>query len=80
MVHREAILKGLNKHDQIKPVLQLESEMNSDIKELTSDIWQMKKVKADVAIFKNVNEKLVNQLIVTSDNACPISSIQGVNV
>ena len=65
MVHREAILKGLNKHDLIKPVLQLESEMNSDIKELTSDIWQMKKVKTDVAIVKNVNEKLVNQLIVT---------------
>ena len=41
--------------------------MNSDIKELTSEIrglvTQMKKVDADVAIVKNVNEKLVNQLI-----------------
>ena len=69
MVHTEATLKGLNKPDLIKLVLQLESEMNSDIKELTSEIRdlvvQMKKVEADVAIMKNVNEKLVNQLIET---------------
>ena len=43
--------------------------MNSDIKELTSEIRelvaQMKKVEADVAIVKNLNEKLVNQLIGT---------------
>ena len=43
--------------------------MNSDVKELTSEIrdlvTQMKKVDADVAIVKNVNEKLVNQLIET---------------
>ena len=69
MVHAEATLKGLTKPDLIKLVLQLESEMNSDIKELTSEIRdfvaQMKKVEADVAIVKNVNEKLVNQLIET---------------
>ena len=69
MVHTEATLKGLNKPDLIKLVLQLETEMNSDIKELTSEIRdlvaQMKKVEADVAIVKNVNEKLVNQLIET---------------
>ena len=35
MVHREATLTGLCKPDLIKLVLQLESEMNSDIKELT---------------------------------------------
>ena len=69
MVQTKATLKGLNKPDLIKLVLQLESEMNSDIKELTSEIRdlvaQMKKVEADVAIVKNVNEKLVNQLIET---------------
>ena len=66
MAHTEATLKGLNKPDVIKLVLQLESEMN---KELTSEIKdllaQIKKVEADVAIVKNVNEKLVNQLIET---------------
>ena len=65
----EATLKGLNKPDLIKLVLQLESEMNFDIKELASEIGdlvpQMKKVEADVVIVKNVNEKLVNQLIET---------------
>ena len=49
MDHTEATLKGLNKPDLIKVVLQLESEMNSDIKELTSEIRdlvaQMKKVE-----------------------------------
>ena len=69
MVYTEATLKDLNKPELIKLVLQLESEMNSDIKRLTSDlrdlVIQMKKVEADVAIVKNVNEKLVNQLIET---------------
>ena len=70
MVHTEATLKGLNKPDLIKLVLQLESEMNSDIKEPTSEIrdlvTQIKNVEAAVAIiFKNVNEKLVNLLIET---------------
>ena len=69
MVHTDATLKGLNKPDLIKLLLQLELEMNSDIKELTSEIRdlvaQMKKVEADVAIVKNVNEKLVSQLIKT---------------
>ena len=64
MVHTEATLKGLNKPNLIKLVLQLESEMNSDIKELTSEIReivaQMKKFEVDIAIVKNVNGKLVN--------------------
>ena len=35
MVHTEATLKGLKKSDLSKLVLRLESEMNSDVKELT---------------------------------------------
>ena len=70
MVHTEAIIKGLNKPDLIKLVLQLESEMKSDIKQPTSEIrdlvTQIKNFEAVVAIiFKNVNEKLVNLLIET---------------
>ena len=49
----------------------MESEMNSDIKELTSEIrdliTQMKKVEADAAIVKNLNQKLLNQLIQTEN-------------
>ena len=49
----------------------MESEMNSDIKELTSEIrdliTQMKKVEADIAIVKNLNQKLLNQLIQTEN-------------
>ena len=66
MVHTEDTLTGLNKPDLIKLIVQLESEVNSDTKELTSEIrdlvTQMKKVEADVAIVK---EKLVSQLIET---------------
>ena len=69
MVHTEAILKCLNIPDLIELVFQLESEMNSVIKDLTSKIrdlvTQMKKIKADVALVKTVNEKLVNQLTET---------------
>ena len=69
MVNLEVILKSLNKFDLNKLVFQLESEMSSDIKELTSEISnlvkEMKKVEVGVAIVKNVNEKLVNQLIKT---------------
>ena len=59
MVNLEVILKGLNKLDLNKLVFQLESEMSSDIKELTSEISnlvkEMKKVEVGVAIVKNVN-------------------------
>ena len=69
MVNLEVILKGLNKLDLNKLIFQLESEMSSDIKELTSEISnlvkEMKKVEVGVAIVKNINEKLVNQLIKT---------------
>ena len=69
MVNLEVILKSLNKLDLNKLVFQLESEMSSDIKELTSEISnlvkEMKKVEVGVTIVKNVNEKLVNQLIKT---------------
>ena len=82
MVHTEATLKGLNKPDLIKLVLQVESEMNSDINELTPEIRdlvaQMKKVETDVAIVKNVNDKLVNQK--QSDSVGPMPSTQGVNI
>ena len=69
MLHTKATLKGVNKPDLIKLVLPLESEMNSGIKELKSEIRnlvaQIKKVQTDVTIVQNVNEKLVNQLIET---------------
>ena len=43
--------------------------MNSDKKELTSEyrdlVTQMKKVRVNVAIVKNVNEKLVSKIMKT---------------
>ena len=59
----------------------MESELKSDIKELTLEIsdfvTQMKKVEAQAAIVKNVDEKLVNQLIKT---AAVLGQCPGVNV
>ena len=81
MVRTEATLKGLNKSNLIILVFQLESEMNSDVKELTSKIRdlviQIEKVEADVAIVKNVSEKLFNQQLRQSDNAGPMRSTRG---
>ena len=66
LAHKEAKLKGLNKSDLIEMVLQLKSKMNSGILlEIRDLVTQMKNVEVDVAIVKNVNEKLVNQLIET---------------
>ena len=59
----------------------MESELNSDIKELTSQIrdfvTQKKIVEAQAAVVKNVDEKLVNQLIKT---AAVLGQCPGVNV
>ena len=69
MVYAEARLKSFNKPDLIKLLLRPESEMNFDKKEIISEIrhiiTQLKKVEADVALVKNGNDKLVNQLIET---------------
>ena len=66
MVHTEDTLAGLSKPDLIKLMVQLESEVNSDTKELTSHtrdlVIHMKNGEADVALVK---EKLVSQLIET---------------
>ena len=84
MVHTESSLKGLNKPHLIKLVLQPESKMISDVKELASRIrdlvTKMKKLKADVAKVNNVNEKLANQLIETERSAGLMLSTRGENV
>ena len=50
-------------------ILQLESEMNSDTKELISEtkdlVTQMQKSRWSSYYTQNINEKLVNQLIET---------------
>ena len=57
------------KPDLIKVILQLESEMNSDTKELISEtkdlVTQMQKSRWSSYYTQNINEKLVNQLIET---------------
>ena len=66
LVRKEARLKGLNKSDLIEMALQLKSKMSSGILlEIRDLVTQTKNVEVDVAIVKNVNEKLVNQLIET---------------
>lgn len=54
---------GLKNPDLIKWTLQLESEKNTDIKNLTSEI------KADVALLNNVTNKL-SSLFVETERQC----------
>ena len=82
MVDMKAALKSLNKPDLIKLVLQLESEIISDINGLTSEIsglvTQTEKVKDDVAIVKNVNELI--SYMRQSGSVGPKRSTQGESV
>ena len=84
MVHTEPTLKGLNKSDLIKLVLQLESEINSDMKEPTSEIryvvTDMKKVEADVAIFKKCKQEASWSVNWDSGSARPMRSTRGKTV
>ena len=69
MVHTEAALKGMNKNDLVQLVLKIETERESDIKALTSEVRDLvstiKRLEADFNIVKHVNNKLVDQLVAT---------------
>ena len=75
MVHSEATLKNLNKADLVQMVLNLESK-NSEVGELTKQIKELlnefRKVQV-VEVVKNVNTKLVDQLIET-ERQCWLNS------
>ena len=66
-IHTEAVLNKLTKRELIQLLLNTEANMGAQISTLTAEVKELssylKKVEVDVAIVKNVNSKLVEQLV-----------------
>ena len=67
--HTEAVLNKLTKLELVQLLLNTEANMGAQISSLTAEVKELssylKKLEADVAIVKNVNSKLVEQLVQT---------------
>ena len=66
-IHTEAVLNKLTKRELIQFLLNTEANMGAQISALTAEVKELssylKKLEVDVAIVKNVNSKLVEQLV-----------------
>ena len=67
--HTEAILNKLSKLDLVQLLLNTEINMGAHIATLTAEIKEinnnLNKLEADIAVTKNVNSRLVDQLVET---------------
>ena len=67
--HTEAILNKLSKPELVQLLLNTEANMGAHIATLTAEIKEinnhLNKLEADVAVTKNVNSRLVDQLVET---------------
>ena len=66
-IHTEAVLNKLTKRELIQFLLNTEANMGAQISTVTAEVKELssylKKLKVDVAIVKNVNSELVEQLV-----------------
>ena len=71
--HTEAVLNKLTKPELVQLLLNTEANMGAQISTLTAEVKDLssylKKLEADVAIVKNVNSRLVEQLV-QSERQC----------
>ena len=67
--HTEAVLKKLSKPELVQIILNTEANFGSQIAKLTTEVKNLldhsKKLEADVAIVRNVNNKLVERVVAT---------------
>ena len=67
--HTEAVLKKLSKPELVQIILNTEANLGSQIAKLTTEVKNLldhsKKLEADVAIVKNINNKLVESIVAT---------------
>ena len=67
--HAEAILNKLSKPELVQLLLNTEANMGAHIATLTAEIKEinnhLNKLEADVAVTKNVNSRLIDQLVET---------------
>ena len=68
-VHTEAVLNKLSKPELLQIILNTEANLGSQIAKLTTEVKNLldhsKKLEADVAIVRNVNDKLVESAVLT---------------
>ena len=68
-VHTEAVLDKLSKPELLQIILNTEANLGSQIAKLTTEVKNLldhpKKLEADVAIVRNVNDKLVESVVLT---------------
>ena len=66
-IHTEAVLNKLTKRELIQFLLNTEANMGAQISTVTAEVKELssylKKLEVDVAIVKNVNSELVEQLV-----------------
>ena len=71
--HTEAVRNKLNKPELVQLLLNTEANMRAQISTLTAEVKDLssylKKLEADVTIVKNINSRLVEQLVQT-DRQC----------
>ena len=67
--HTEAVLNKLTKPELVQPLLKTESTLGSQITDLSKEIKDtltyFKKLEADIAVVKTVNDRLVERVIKT---------------
>ena len=67
--HKEAVLNKLSKTDLVRIILNTEANLGSRIVKLTTEVKDLldhsKKLEADMAIVRNVNNKLVERVVAT---------------
>ena len=67
--HTEAVLNKLSKPELVQIILNTEANLGSQIAKLTTEVKDLlaysKKLEADVAIVRNVNNKLVERVVAT---------------
>ena len=72
-IHTEAVLNKLTKPELIQLLLKTEATLGSQITDLSKEVKgtlnHLKKLEADIAVFKTVNNRLVKRLVKT-DRHC----------
>ena len=80
-VHTEAVLNKLRKPELLHIILNTEANLGSQIAKLTTEVKNLldhsKNLEADVAVVRNVNDKLVERVVVTEVSVGKMPNTQG---
>ena len=82
--HTEAVLNKLTKPELVQLLLKTEATLGSQISDLSKEIkdtlTHLKKLEADIAVLKIVNDRLVERIVKTESSAGKTPSIPDVTL